>query len=467
MGFTVAAISTPRAAGGISVIRISGEDALLVASRVFKPLKPRTAVSDMAGYSCAYGIICDKIGDGIAEEIGESGDRIDDGVLSVFRSPNSYTGEDVAEISCHGGIFVTERILRLVLSCGAVPAGPGEFTKRAYLNGKVTLTGAEAVMDMIRAEGEMSRKSASALMEGALFRRIKKISDALLARLGELAAWADYPDEDLPDLDTAELLTGLEKLSSELAALLLEYGDGKLIREGIDTVICGKPNVGKSTFMNLLLGEQRCIVTDTAGTTRDIIEETVTLGDIILRLSDTAGIRDTDNQAEAIGIEMAAKKIETVALVLAIFDNSCPINEQDNKLIALCEGKRAVAIINKADKPALIDGDYIRQKFGEVITISALQKSGVSELRGILERIFKGNDTPFEMGVIANERQRLCALNAKNSLDMAINDFNSGVTLDAVTILIQEALNSLYELTGENAAEAVIDEVFSKFCVGK
>ncbi len=451
----IAAISTPHASGGISVIRISGEDALTIAEKVFVPVSTTLKATEMEGYTCAYGSICD--GD----------NHYDDGVLTVFKSPKSYTGEDVAEISCHGGIYVTEQILRLILSKGARVAEAGEFTKRAFLNGKMTLTQAEAVMDIISANGSAVHKSAVALREGALFKRIHSVSAKLLRLLGELAAWVDYPDDDIPAVDENDMLDTLITVKTELSNILNEYSFGRIIREGIDTVIAGKPNVGKSTLMNLLSGCERSIVTDIAGTTRDIVEESVRLGNVVLRLSDTAGIRETGDIVESVGVLRANKKIETAELILAVFDNSELLNNDDFNLIEKCSGRNAVAIINKSDKDTLLDKAYIDKNFSSVITISAYQGTGLSELQCVLEEMFRVNKIFDNPAVIANERQRVCVDTALSSIIKAIDEMQLGMTLDAVNILIDDAENALLELTGERATEAVVDEVFSHFCVGK
>lgn len=452
---TIAAISTPRAAGGISVIRISGENAFSVADKIFLPLSEKKLPSEMKGYTCAYGKITD--GDTV----------LDDGVLTVFRAPKSYTGEDVVEISCHGGIFVTEQVLRLVLSNGAVPAEPGEFTKRAFLNGKMSLTQAEAVMDVISAGGKAELRHAAALREGALFRSIKSVSDSVLNLLASLAAWVDYPDDDIPAVTDEEILTTLESAVSRLDTLLAGYDSGRILRQGVDTAIVGKPNVGKSTLMNLLAGCQRSIVTDIAGTTRDIVEESVRLGDIVLRLSDTAGIRETGDVVENAGVELAKKKLETADLILAVFDTGEEISTEDIEVAEYCRGKNAVAILNKSDRPQKFDFSKIEDCFKKNILCSAKDGKGLEKLTSALEEIFQmGNISP-DMGILANERQRSCAENARRSFSEALSAFRAGATYDAVTILIDCGENFLLELTGERASEAVVNEVFSRFCVGK
>lgn len=452
---TIAAISTPRGAGGISVIRISGEDAFTVCDKLFKPLSTPLTASQMNGYTCAYGSVCD------------GSERLDDAVLTVFRAPKSYTGENVAELSCHGGIYVTNRILQLVYKCGAVPAEAGEFTKRAFLNGKMDLIRAESVMDIISAEGKASHKCAAALRDGALFKRIKAVSDELLHLLGELGAWVDYPEEDIPEVETGTMLGILENSATKLERILSTYDSGKIIREGIDTAIVGKPNVGKSTLMNLLSGCERSIVTDIAGTTRDIVEESVRLGDIVLRLSDTAGIRNTDDIVESFGVEKAHSKIESAQLIIAVFDNSEELSAEDIEICDRCEGKNCVAVINKTDKAQKLDIDYISGRFGRVVSISAGSGEGLDKLTDALTDIFSLDKVDYDAGILANERQRNCVGNSLDALRESIGAIKQGCTLDAVNILIDDAENCLLELTGERASEAVVNEVFSHFCVGK
>ncbi|MDE6132554.1 MAG: tRNA uridine-5-carboxymethylaminomethyl(34) synthesis GTPase MnmE [Oscillospiraceae bacterium] len=447
-------IYSTRPAGGISVIRISGEEALSVADRIFIPVSADKKPSQMAGYTCAYG----KISDGK--------NVIDEAVLTVFRAPKSYTGEDVAEISCHGGIFVTEQVLRLALKSGAVPAEAGEFTKRAFLNGKLNLTQAEAVMDTISAGGRAELRCAAALREGALFRRIKSVSNSIVTLLGSLAAWVDYPEDDIPAVDDSEINRMLSAAIAELGEMLKGYDNGRIIREGIDTVIAGKPNVGKSTLMNLLSGCERSIVTEIAGTTRDIVEESVRLGDVVLRLSDTAGIRDTEDIVENRGVRLAKKKLETAQLVLAVFDMGETITEEDIALAESCRGRLALAVLNKSDLEQKFDFEKISRCFGASVSISA-KSGGLGELEKVLEKLLKTEEFSPEAGALANERQRRCAELAKTSFEQALDALSCGATLDAVTIIIDDGENALLELTGERASEAVVDEVFSHFCVGK
>ena len=451
---TIAAISTPNAVGGIAVIRISGEDAITVAERIFSPYGDKK-VADMAGYTCAYGIAHD------------SGERLDDCILTVFRAPHSYTGEDVAELSCHGGLYVTRKILRAAFANGAVNAEAGEFTKRAYLNGKLDLTQAEAVMDIISAKGERELKMAESLREGAAFKKAEKCSQKLLKILGDLAAWADYPEEDIPEVRPENLAAELTEVRGDLHSLVKNYDSGRILREGVATAIIGRPNVGKSTLFNCLSGCERSIVTEIAGTTRDVIEETVRVGDITLRLSDTAGIHDTDDKIEGIGVEMAEKMIDNSELCIAVFDGSCPLTEDDLYLINKINKNKTIAVINKNDVEQQIDTSLLQDRIQHIVFLSAKENTGVEELHKHIEEIFKLNEADFDTATAANERQKKCIDKALEGIESAISSLEIGEMLDAVNVLIDEAEQSLLQLTGKKVTDAVVDEVFSRFCVGK
>lgn len=451
---TIAAISTPNAVGGIAVIRISGGDAIEIAERIFKPFRGKP-VSEMDGYTCAYGTVYD--GD----------ERIDDCILTVFRAPHSYTGENVAEISCHGGLFVSRKILRTILRNGAVTAEPGEFTKRAFLNGKIDLTRAESVMDVISAKGELELKMAENLREGAAFKTAKKCSDRLLVLLSGLAAWSDYPDEDIPEIQPENILSELTDIREELYDMIRNYDSGRIVREGVSTAIVGRPNVGKSTLFNCLSGFERSIVTDIAGTTRDVVEETVRLGDIFLRLSDTAGIHDTNDLIEGRGIKIAEKTLKSAELVIAVFDGSCPLTEDDFSLIEMIKGMKCIAVVNKTDDKTVIDDDYLKTKFIQIVYLSAKENDGVDRLQKAVEEMFSIDPDNFSSVTAANERQKCCIQSALDCVDSAVDAINNGELLDAINIIIDEAEQHLLELTGEKITEAVVDEVFSRFCVGK
>lgn len=456
MNDTIAAIATPRAAGGISVIRISGNKSIEITDKFFKPVSSEKIPSQMKGYTCAYGNYFD-----------ENNEKIDDGIVTVFRSPRSYTGEDMTEVSCHGGIFVTQKLLRCIYRCGARPAEPGEFTKRAFLNGKMSLTQAESVMDIISADGENFYKCAESLKEGSLFKRISEISQKIIHILGDISAWVDYPEEDISEVNNESLITSLKSIADELNRLASTYDYGRIIRQGIDTVICGKPNVGKSTIMNLLAGCERSIVTDIAGTTRDVIEESVRIGDIVLRLSDTAGIRETSDEAEKIGVSLAERKINSADLIFAVFDGSREFDPDDEKLCEKFRNKKnVIAVINKSDMECIIDENMIRSSFENVISISAVDNVSISVIENILKKMLDEYDISDNI-IIANERQKSCVDNAIRCVNEAISALQFGDTFDAVEIIIEDAENYLLELTGERISEVIINEVFSRFCVGK
>jgi len=451
---TVAAVSTPEAAGGIAVIRISGSAAFDIAEKIFKSVGGQK-VAEMKGYTCAYGGIYD------------GKEKLDECILTVFRSPHSYTGEDVAEISCHGGIYVTKSILRLILRNGAEIAPPGEFTKRAFLNGKIDLTQAESVMDVISAKSQQELKMASNLKEGLMFKKTQSVKAQLLMVLGDLAAWADYPEEDIEAVEPNILLETLIRIETELSRIIEGYDYGRILRDGVNTVIIGKPNVGKSTLFNCLNGCERSIVTDIAGTTRDIVEETVKLGDIVLRLSDTAGVRQTDDIIEEIGVSMALKRADEASLVIAVFDGSCPLEADDLTLLERLQGYRCLAVINKSDEMQRINGSFICEKIPHTVYISAKDGTGIEEIRDAVSELLGGKNFDSENSSSVNERQKCCIDKAIRAVREACEAVQSGVLLDAVTVILEEAVQSLLELTGEKITEAVVDEVFSRFCVGK
>ena len=451
---TIAAISTPNAVGGIAVIRISGEDAIAVAERIFSPYSDKK-VADMDGYTCAYGIAHD------------GGERLDDCILTVFRAPHSYTGEDVAELSCHGGLYVTRKILRAALANGAVNAEAGEFTKRAYLNGKLDLTQAEAVMDIISARGKQSAKAALSCMEGKLRQRIDGVRDILINTTAHLAAWADYPDEDIPAVEPGALADTLRDCAGRLGRLIGNYDNGRAATEGVNTVICGKPNVGKSTLMNLLSGGERSIVTEIAGTTRDVVEQTVRLGDIVLRLSDTAGIRETDEPVEQIGVERAKEKTDEAELVLLVLDRSRETDAEDLALLRRTQHKNRIVILNKCDRPAAFSVGSLPAAAEDCVSVSAKDASAVDALLPVILRKTGAAGLDFTEGLLSSERQRQCCENARASLLQALEALETGITADAVTVDVDAAIDALLTLTGKKAGEAVVEEVFRSFCVGK
>ena len=425
---TIAAISTGRAPGGIGVIRISGENAIDVADRIFSSFNGKK-LCELSGYSALYGKASDEKG------------SIDNVVALVFKAPKSYTGEDVVEISCHGGLFVTDKVLKAVYSAGAIPAEPGEFTKRAFLNGKMDLTSAESVMNIISAQGEQAEKIALGVLEGRLFKEIKKINDKLVYDMALLSAWVDYPYEEIEDLSDNNLKEHIKESRESLQKLINDFDKGQIILEGVDTAIVGCPNVGKSTLMNLISGTEKSIVTEIAGTTRDIVE--------------------------SIGVDRAVKRLSNAELVLAVFDASRELGEADYRLIELCKGKNAIGIINKTD----LDENYLKGKieenFAQTVFISAKTGKGKEELTRAIEQTLGTADFDTSATAIVNDRQCECCKKALDALIDAENALEFGMTMDAVTVCLDSAIENLMILTGEKATELVVNEIFAQFCVGK
>lgn len=449
---TIAAIATPTGVGGIGIIRISGPNAIAAADKVTRFRSG--SLAQRRGYTCAYGRVYD--GDGELDEV----------IATVFREPNSYTGEDVVELSAHGGAYLLQRILKAVCDAGARLAGPGEFTKRAFLNGKLDLTQAEAVIDLISAQGRQSARAALSARDGALYRKAKEVSASLVEEAAKLAAWIDYPEEDIEETERDSIALTLAKGEKVLAGLLETYGTGKLIREGIETVIVGRPNAGKSTLMNLLADCERSIVTEMAGTTRDVVSDTVRLGDVVLHLSDTAGIRETGDAVERIGVARAEDAIGKAQLVLAVFDGSEELDENDLRVIQQCRGVTAIALVNKNDLPQALDTQLLQKEFEHVVFLSA-KRGDTDHLRETVEKLFSLGAFDPAAAMLANERQRESVARALENIRQGAQALALGVSLDAVGICIEAGIDALMELTGEKAGEAVVNEIFTRFCVGK
>lgn len=450
----IAAISTPLGTGGVGIIRISGKNATEIADRIFVSVNGKK-LSSSKGYRAYFGRIFD----------GET--AVDEVVCLVFRAPHSYTGEDVVEINCHGGVVLLKKILRLVLQNGAQAAAPGEFTKRAFLNGKLDLSEAESVMTLISAQGEQGANAAFNQLEGSLSRKIEKIHSSLLSLAAHIAAWVDYPDDEIEELGNNELYSTIYNAHLELCALLSNFDSGMAVTNGVEAAIVGKPNVGKSTLMNLLTGYDRSIVTEIEGTTRDVVEETVNLNGCILRISDTAGMRETGDIVEKLGVERSRKKLERAAIVFAVFDLSKPLSDEDKELIDECKDKNVIPIINKTDLEPRLDVDYIKNKLGSPLFISAKSGDGYNELCDRVAELIGTKNFDTTSAMLVNERQRICCQKASDALKDALEALNLGLTPDAIGVCIDDAIAALLELTGQKASEAVVDEVFKQFCVGK
>lgn len=450
---TIAAIATPLGEGGISVIRISGDDAISVAEKCFVAFSGE-ALSSLGGYQAAYGKVTDNYGE-----------TLDDAVALVFRAPKSYTGENVVEFSVHGGTVVARQVLRRVLDCGAVLATGGEFTKRAFLNGKLDLTKAESVMGLISARNDAALKISRGARGGRISRDTEDILDKLLETAASFAAFADYPDEDIPNLNEENFSLLLNRCQIGCEKLLSTYDTGRIIREGINCSIIGKPNVGKSTLMNLLCGSERSIVTDIAGTTRDVVENTVTVGDVMLNLADTAGIHTTSDVVERFGVDRALKRIESAELLLAVFDCSTPIDQDDIRLLESIRGKKCVVVLNKTDLPEKIDRNLFDGL--DTVEISAKSGKGYEELSQKIGEICKVGMLSPDDTVLISERQYDCVRRALDGVNSAREALMSGITLDAVGVCVDDAISALLELTGKRVTNEVCDEIFKRFCVGK
>lgn len=445
---TIAAISTPQAPGGIAMIRMSGMDSIRIAEQAFVSANG-AKVTEMRGYTCAYGYAVD--GD----------ERIDDVVLTVFRAPHSYTGEDTVEITCHGGIYLTNLILHILLRLGAEPASPGEFTKRAFLNGKLSLSQAEAVMDVIEADGRTALRQANLVKEGRLSQQMRVVSDSLTNILSALAYWLDDAEEFPPELEHDRLSSQIREIRDKLHSMTEHYQDGRILRAGIRTVLLGLPNAGKSSIMNRLCGMNRSIVTDIAGTTRDVVTEHVKIGDFTLILSDTAGIRETDNQIETIGIEQAMNELACADLVLYVIDASAGLSSDDMKMLEKCADRRLLVLWNKTDlhasaPPAM---DY------PVICCSALSENPFSDFPVALRNLFPQSQAG--QPVVMNERQFSLLSDASAHVEHALSELEAGSELDMLSLDLEIAARRLSEIDGKDITQATIDGVFSRFCVGK
>ena len=452
---TIAAIATAPGAGGIAVVRLSGSESYPVAARVFRPANPGKRVLDAKGYTALFGHFV------------EGEDAFDEGVALFFRAPHSYTGEDVVELSCHGGSAVARRLVEACIAAGAAPAAPGEYTRRAYLNGKLGLTQAEAVMDLISADGRQGAALANASLSGMLAQKIAAEKAALTGLQAHLAAWVDFPEEDVPELDDDHLKAVLGSVREELDGLIRNYDAGAVLREGVDCAIVGRPNAGKSTLLNLLAGFDRAIVTPVAGTTRDVVEQAVQLGDVRLNLFDTAGLRETDDAIEAEGIRRSWKKLDEAGLILAVFDGSEPPTAEDLQLAQRCAGRPAIALVNKEDKPTRFDAEIIAADFAMVIPVCCQEEGARKVIAAAVARLLGTNRIDPHAASLSGQRQLAAATRARDAVAGALDASAGGFGLDAVSVCVDDALDALCDLTGENASESVINEVFERFCVGK
>ena len=457
METTIAAISTAMSASGIGIVRISGEDAMEVISRIYRSKGGRKRIKEVPSHTIHYGYIYDE------EEL------IDEVLVMIMRAPRTFTGEDTVEIDCHGGVFAMKRVLETVLKNGAEIAGPGEFTKRAFLNGRMDLSQAEAVMDVIQAKNEYALRSSIDQLKGSVQKAICDIREKIIYHIAYIESALDDPEHISLEGYPQELLEVVDKEQLEIKKLLKSSSDGKMIQEGIQTVILGKPNAGKSSLLNLLLGENRAIVTDIAGTTRDILEEYITLHGITLKIVDTAGIRETEDIVEKIGVDRAREMAQKADLILYVVDSSVPLDSNDEEIMSMLNGKKAIILYNKTDLKAAIEIDRLREKAGHpVIPISAKEETGIIELEEKIKDMFFGGELSFNDEVyITNARHKAALEEADKSLDLVRNSILGGLPEDFFSIDLMNAYENLGKILGESVGEDLVNEIFSKFCTGK
>ena len=454
---TIAAIGTALSNSGISIIRISGKDSLNIIRKIF------VSNSKIMPNNIIYG------------KIVENGKVVDTVLVSYFKNPKSYTGEDVCEINCHGGVQITREILQLVLANGARLAEPGEFSKRAFLNGKMDLTKAEAVIYLINSKNTTQARIAANNLEGDLYKKIKEVREELIELMAHIEVSVDYPEYDYDEVENDNVISLLNKKIIEINNILSTYEQGKYIKDGVNVVILGKPNVGKSSLLNTLSRSQKAIVTEIPGTTRDVIEERINIGNIILNLSDTAGIRKTDDFVEKIGVKRSIEKIDEADLVIYLLNVESDIDDEDKEILSKIQNKgiKLITVINKIDKGQKLKFDSILdelKRFGvnEVIKMSVLNNEGIDELKNKIEEIFNTNDLDFENElIITNERHRDLLNKSKEYLEVAKKEIEDNEPIDIVSIVIKNATKSLGEIIGADVNQDIVNKIFEKFCLGK
>lgn len=454
---TIAAIATALSPSGIGIVRISGPESREIAGKVYRSKGGKKKLQDVPSHSIHYGFICD--GDEVIDEV----------LVMVMDGPRSYTGEDTVEIDCHGGVLAMRKILDTVVKNGARPADPGEFTKRAFLNGRIDLSQAEAVIDVINAKNEYALKSSVSQLRGNIQKAIKEIRGDLIYQIAYIESALDDPEHISIDGYGENLYKEVKKQEERIDRLLLSVKDGKLVKEGIKTVIVGKPNAGKSSLLNTLLGEERAIVTDIAGTTRDILEETILLHGISLRIIDTAGIRETQDMVEKIGVEKAIDSAKDADLVLFVVDSSVPLDENDREIMELLKDKKTIVLLNKADLEQAVDEDDLKNTAGHpVISVSAKEEQGIDLLEDKIKELFFQGGLEFNDEIyITNARHKAALEEARKSLEMVENSIEMQMPEDFFSIDLMNAYEALGRIIGESAGEDLVNEIFSKFCTGK
>ena len=454
---TIAAIATAMSNSGIGIVRISGDEALDVAARTFRPKKGSRKVSDMETHTIHYGYVTD--GDEVIDEV----------MLLIMKAPRSYTCEDTIEIDCHGGVLVMKKILETVLKYGARPAEPGEFTKRAFLNGRIDLSQAESVIDVINAQNELALKSSVSQLQGAVLEKIKAIRAVVLHEIAFIESALDDPEHVSLEGYPEQLHEIMSDAHSKVKKLLDSSDNGKMLKEGINTAIVGKPNAGKSSLLNILVGEERAIVTEIAGTTRDILQEQIQIGGIGLNVIDTAGIRDTEDIVEKIGVNKSREYIEKADLIIYVVDSSTELDENDQEIIEAIQNKKAIVLLNKSDLDAKTDASVLQTQLSKpILSISAKNNTGIHELETLIEEMFFSGKLSFNDEVyITNIRQKNALAEAQNSLKMVLQSIADGMPEDFFTIDMMNAYEALGTIIGESVGEDLVNEIFSKFCMGK
>ncbi len=458
METTIASISTAPGIGGIGIIRMSGPEAFEILNKIFVPKNPES-IEKIKGYTMKYG------------KIKEGKNDIDEVLVSYFKAPKSYTAENMCEINSHGGIVIVRKILDLCLQNGAEMAEPGEFTKRAFLNGRIDLLQAESVIDIIDAKSEKEAKAGVKQLEGSLSKEIKKIKQEIMDVMVNVEVTIDYPEYDVEEVTQKELQTMLESVEKKLSILEKSFDNGKLIKEGIKTAIIGKPNAGKSSLLNAILKEKRAIVTEYEGTTRDTIEEFITINGIPLKLIDTAGIRNAKDEVEKIGIKKSKQIASEADLIIAIFDSSKELEEEDREILELIKNKKAIILLNKCDleNPKITENnkEFENQK-ENILKISALKEEGINELKEKITDLFKINQIQIDNEiVVTNLRHKNLISKAKQQTEMAQKSILENMPIDLIAIHIKSILEDLNAITGEEVTEEIINEIFAKFCLGK
>lgn len=451
---TICAVSTPSGEGGIGIIRVSGREAVAMAARIFRP-KNGVDIRSAKSHRIHYGHIVDP----------ENGESVDEVLLSVMRTPATYTREDVVEIDCHGGMAPLWRIVRLLLAGGARQAEPGEFTKRAFLNGRIDLAQAEAVMDIIRARTEMSLRAANEQLRGGLSKRITDLREQLIGMLAGVEAGVDFPDEEIETPSGGTLSDAIVKAMDEIDSLLRSYAFGRLLREGIAATIVGRPNVGKSSLMNALLQQDRAIVTDIPGTTRDVIEESLNIEGVMVRIIDTAGIRDTHDMVEAEGVKRSLAAIEAADVAIVVLDGSEALHEGDKRVLQAVLGKNTIVVINKADRPRRM-GD--EPGLGQVIAVSCSTGEGLDKLRSAIAGMVKqGKTDAAEHAWAVNDRHRAALEQARSSLEKALASAQDRQSPELIAVDLRDALDHIGTIIGATYTEDILERIFNDFCIGK